>query len=524
MNRLLVVLATAGTVLCAGCGGGGSNVQPPPPTGKYSLASLNGQYSFVTSGEVFASGSNVPTPLARTGVFIADGKGGIMGGIEDVNSAGQVSPAVQVSGGSYTVNADGRGTLTLNVSASPISFGIVLTSTSDGLLIDETSNGNQLSTGSGNFILQQSTPFALSEIAGTYVFDFPGMDVNNNPESFLGEFVVDGATGAIPTGFFDDNDFGKLISGAMIPGAVSQDPSTFSAFGRGVATIDGQNFVFYIVNSNQVRFQSTNNGMLSGDAIAQTSNVPTSTGGFNGNFAFVLSGSSNNGGLTRAGRLTANGATVSNVLADTDDAGSQHPSNILSNGTITFDAANPGRGHITFQDPNFPFTFVFYLSSLNSGVIQDVTETTPGSGAGIVIADGSLALQSAGPLTPIGPTQPYAMNWSGIVTTGGNFPIQDEEDLLAQVTAASPNQTLSGTADLFQFTTGTLLTGLGVGGSITINGDGTGGDGKRSGLTVDLTGANPITFVIYFVSPQTAFFAIHSGNTHLDAGVLKLQL
>jgi hypothetical protein len=524
MKRLFLGLCATAALWTAACSNGGSNVQPPPPAGKYSPANLKGQYSFVTTGEVFAGA--VIAPLTRTGVFIADGLGGITGGIEDVNSSGLVSAAVQITGGSYTVNADGRGTVTLNIAGvSSINFGIVLTSTSNGgLLIDETSNSNQLSTGSGNFILQQSNPFALAEIAGTYVFDFPGLDASQNQESFVGEFTVDGNTGAITTGFFDDNDFGTLSSGAMTPGVVSQDPAqitSFSSFGRGSATIAGQNFVFYIVNSNQVRFQSTNNGMLSGDAIAQGNNVPTSTASFNGGFAFVLAGSSTNGGLTRVGRFTANGATIANVLADTDDAGIQHQSSFFSNGTITFDAANPGRGHVTFQDPSFPFTFVFYLSSPNSGVIQDVTETAPASAQAIVIADGSLAAQSGGPFTSSNITGTYAINWSGIVTTSGNFPVQDEEDLLAQVSVN--NLALSGTADIFQFTSGTLATGLGVEGPITINGDGTSGDGHRSGMTVNLTTFQPIDFVIYFVNPQTAFFTVHSGIAHLDAGVMRVQ-
>jgi len=447
--------------------------------------------------------------------------------VEDVNTSGSPSGAKTITGGSYTVNADGRGTVTLNVAGSSIDLGIVLTSTSDGLLIDETSNGSQFSTGSGNFILQQSTPFALSEVSGTYVFDFSGLDgaqPTPNQESFVGEFDVNNTTQTIPTGFFDDNDGGTLTSGAMTAGTIAQDnlqPASFSSFGRGVATIDNQNFVFYIVNSNQVRFQSTTNGMLSGDAIAQSNSVPTSTAAFNGSFAFILSGSSTTGGITKIGRFTANGATVANVLADVDDTGAQHPSNFFSNGNITFDAANPGRGHVTFLDNSFPFTLVFYLSSANSGVIQDVTETATGSGIGVVIADGSLAAQSGGPFTGSNITGTYAMNWSGIVTTGSNFPIQDEEDLLAQTTVT--NLALSGTADLFQFTTVTLRTGLGVGGSIAINGDGTSGDGHRNGLTVNLTGANSIGFVIYIINPQTAFFAVNSGNTHLDAGILKFQ-
>src|SRR5207302_6008461 len=167
-----------------------------------------------------------------------------------------------------------------------------------------------------------------------------------------------------------------------------------------------------------------------------------------------------------------------NVLGDTNDAGMQHPSKSFSTGTITFDSANPGRGQITFQDPSFPFTFVFYLSSASSGVLQDVTQSGPG--AGIVVADGSIELQSGSPFTSANVSGTYAMNWSGLVTAAGNIATQDEEDLLAQTTVTSLS--LSGTADLFQFTTGTLRTDLGVGGVIQVNGDGTSGDGNRNGM------------------------------------------
>jgi len=527
MKRLLVALPIATALWSVACGSGGSSVQPPPPAGKYNLASLNGTYAFVTNGEVITG--TAASPMARAGSFIANGQGVIMGGVEDVNTNGTPSGAIAISGGSYTVNADGRGTITLAVSQSSITFGIVLTSTSDGLLIDETSSSSQLSTGSGNFVLQDpavcSSP--VTSVTGTYVFDLAGLDSNGFPESFVGEFTANNA-GATIANFGDVNDDFALTSGSFTASfaTASLPPAGPSACGRGLAQITAatgpQTYAYYVVNSTKIRFINAAGGeMLSGDAVAQSSNVPASTGNFNSSFAFVLGGSSANGGLTRVGRFTANGATVSSVLGDTNDAGTQHPSTSFSNGTITFDSANPGHGHITFQDPSFPFTFVFYLSSPSSGVIQDVTQST--SGAGIVVADGSLASQSAGPFTSPNVSGTYAMNWSGLVTAGGNFASQDEEDLLAQTTIS--NLSLSGTADLFQFTTGTLHTDLGVGGVIQINGNGTSGDGNRNGMTVNLTGASPINFVIYFVNPQTAFFANrdNSGAQRIVVGILKLQ-
>jgi len=524
MKRLLLILSIVTAFWTAACSSGGSNVTPPPPTGNFSAANLNGQYAFVTSGEVFTPGSISATPLSRTGSFTADGQGHITGGVEDVNLAGTLNNAIPITGGSYTISADGRGTLNLSFGSNTLQFGITLTSTStgDGLLIDETFTTNQASTGSGNFFKQNTASFAVSAVSGPYVFDFSGLDGTNAPESFIGEFTAN--NGVIGTGFFDDNVNGTFSNGAFI-GTLAQDPldpSSLSSFGRGIAVIASQNFVFYIADSNRVRFLSTNKGMLSGDAVAQA-NVPTS---LTGGFVFVVAGASGSGGVTRIGRFSVSGSSVTSVLMDTNDAGNFHQTNTnnVTNASITLDSANPGRGIVTFTDSQLsvPLTFVFYLSSPNSGVIQDVSQSATKGATDV--ADGSIAAQSGSPFTSSNVTGTYAFNWSGLsIQNGGSFAVQDEEDLVGQATLSNLN--LSGAADIFQFQSvvGPKIN-LGVGGSITIRGDGTGGDGQRSTITVNLTGANPINFVVYFVNPQLAFFANTStSSTRIVVGILKAQ-
>jgi len=528
MKGILTGLVSAAALWAAACSGGGQTVPPPPPMGKYSNASLNGQYAFVTSGEVL-SGTTV-TSLARVGSFTADGQGHITGGVEDVNAEGQVSSAVAITGGSYTVHADGRGFMNLIFAQSSIDLGIVLTSTNDGLLIDETSNSSQASTGSGNFTKQNSALFAVTSIAGPYVFDFSGLDASQQvgcpcSESLVGQFVA--SNGVINPGSFDDNDNTALSNGSFT-GTLStdtlnpQEPITNA--GRGIALIADQNFVFYIVDSNRVRFISTNRGMLSGDAVLQSNSIPASLSAINSSFAFIVAGSSPNGGLTRVGRLTAGGATLSKMLMDVNDATNEVQFNNLSNGSITDYDATIGRGTFSFQDSNgTTYSFVFYLSSQNGGVIQDVS---PSSTAGFarVVADGSIIAQSGSPFTSSNISGTYAMNWSGLVVANGTF--QDEEDLLAQVTVS--NLSLSGTADIFQFTSATPTPqfDFGVGGPITIAGDGTSGaSGQRNNMTVNLNNATPIHFVVYFVNPQLAFFANrdNNGTPRIVAGILKAQ-
>ncbi len=536
MKRLLLILAAGAALWSAACSGGNGIVTPPPPVGQFSPASLKGQYVFVTSGEVFAAGAINATPLARTGVFNADGQGNITSGVEDVNADGTTSLALQILNGSYTVNADGRGALTLNITSnggtSSIIFGIVLTSTNDGLLIDETSNANQASTGSGNFVKQTGGPFAVSSVAGPYIFDFSGLDGNQTfpcpcPESFVGQF--DANNGTISSGFFDDNDNFQLLSG-NVAGNFASDPLNpsfpISTFGRGIAQIAGQNFVFYIVDATRVRLISTNGGMLSGDAVAQSNNLPTQVSSLNSGFAFIVAGSSGSGGITRVGRFTATGASVTNVLQDTNDAGKFILTNSTTAGSISLDPATPGRGTFTFTDPNFPNapgTYVFYLSSPTQGVVQ---ETTSNSNGAVDIADGSIAAQTGSPFSSSNIAGTYALNWSGLsVQNGGTFAVQDEEDLLGQVTVSSLS--LNGAADIFQFQNGVPVFDLVTSGSMSIAGDGTSSSGSssRNTMSVKLTKSSSTTvnFVVYFVNPQLAFFTNNQDSNRTVAGILKAQ-
>lgn len=526
MNRLFAALVAAAALWTAACSSGANTIAPPPPSGKYSTSSLNGTYAFVTSGEAITSGATAATPFSRTGSFTANGSGGIQGGVYDLVNAGGSSTAssapIPIMGGSYTVNADGRGTLTLNVTSNgapaTLTFGIVLTSTSSGFLMDQTASGNQASTGSGNFVLQNSSAFAAG-VSGSYVFDFTGLDGSTNPQSLVGRFAASG--GVITSGLEDSNDNGALTSSASITGNFAADPANTAA-GRGTATIEGQTYAFYIVDSTRVRFISINPSgagpMLSGDAIVQSGGTPPASP--SGSFVFLVSGASANGGLTRVGRLTVSGSSLNNMIMDVNNGGTQNEfgSGTLSMGAISYDATT-GRGTLSFQSSiTSVYSFVFYLSSPSSGVIQEVSGT-PGTGIATVVADGTIAAQSGSPFTSSNISGPYAISWSGLVTSGGSFGSQDEEDFLGQVNVSSLS--LSGTSDIFQFTGVTLNTNIGTSGQIAINGDGT----SNNTMNVSLSQVTPIHMVVYVVSPQLAFFANRDNNgaMRVVAGVLEAQ-
>jgi hypothetical protein len=266
--------------------------------------------------------------------------------------------------------------------------------------------------------------------------------------------------------------------------------------------------------------------MLSGDAVAQNNNLPTQVSSINSSFAFIVAGSSGSGGVTRVGRFTANGATVTNVLQDTNDSGRFIPTNNTNTASISLDLATPGRGTFTFTDPNFinaPSKYVFYLSSATQGVIQEQTTTSGGAVANV--ADGSITAQTASPFSSSNISGTYALNWSGLsVQNNGSFATQDEEDLVGQVVVSSLN--LNGAADIFQFQNGAPVFDLVASGSISIAGDGTSSSSpNRNTMSFKIVKSNTRTdsFVVYFVNPQLAFFTNNQNANRVLAGVLKAQ-
>src|SRR5580693_9074336 len=128
MKRLLFVLALFAVAWTSSCGGGGgSNTVVPPPTGGFNNGSLTGTYVFSMTGSTIDTAVQSVDSFSRVGIFSADGKGGISTtvGVEDVHEFG-ADNIFSITGGSYVVNADGRGTLSLITSGGTVQYSIAL--------------------------------------------------------------------------------------------------------------------------------------------------------------------------------------------------------------------------------------------------------------------------------------------------------------------------------------------------------------------------------------------------------------
>ncbi len=146
MKPLAVVLAAVAVVFTAGCSSSNNAPSTPPPvTGGFTNADLNGTYAFSMSGT--DAGANFGAFIARVGSFTADGNGHITAALEDVTDAASLPQLVQFTGGSYSIQANGRGTLTLLSSTGGLQMSIALNSGNAGVMIQIDLNA----TSSGSF-------------------------------------------------------------------------------------------------------------------------------------------------------------------------------------------------------------------------------------------------------------------------------------------------------------------------------------------------------------------------------------
>ena len=525
MKRLLLVFTACALGWATGCGGGSSTIVPPPTSG-FTNASLSGTYVFSMSGSTIdPNNDDAVDGFSRVGIFIADGKGDIQttGGLEDQHQFGSDN-IFGISGGSYEVNSNGTGTLSLITSAGTVQYNITLVSSTTGYMVDMISTGTE--TASGSFQLQTLTILPT----GTYIFDFSGIaPASGDPISIVGDLIPDSGSGSgsFSAGSYEDiNDNGTFVTKAQISGGSYMMDSSNPGTGRGTAIIGGLNYVFYVIDGQHAQFMETDPDLVTGgtnlgEAIAQTS-PPNNVSAFSDNsFVFVIGGSSGVGPITRGVRLTATGGSLSAILLDEDSAGVETNLSLLSSGTVTLDGDNSGRGTITFTDNiknTGTYSFVFYLNSATQGVIQDVsTVLSGGVQTAVDVADGSILAQTGAPFTSSSLAANYAFNWSGV--NGNN---DTEEDFVGSFATASTGN--NGVVNYNEFGAGKQFLNVPFGGVIGIGGDGTASTGTQSTFIATLTGTPSVTinYFAFFANPDTILI-MGTNSNRVIAGVLTAQ-
>jgi hypothetical protein len=478
---LLFIAITIALITIAGCGGG-SSLSFPTPAGGFTNANLNGSFAFSYTG-TDANGF-----LAVAGSFIADGNGHLTSGTEDVNSGAAIATNAAITG-TYTVRADGRGSITLTSTAGNASLDFVLVASGHALV----TRFDTSATGSGTIDQQTASAFSNAALAGTYAFNISGIDVVGNPIGIAGNFTAD-ATGNITSGIDDSNDNSGIILSDPLTGSVPVAGS-----GRGIATFNTVRgtlvFAYYVVDTTHLKMVETDASLaLGGEAFCQTG--PFSNASLSGPFAFTIAGVDLlNGGVPFAagGVLTSDGAgNVTSGTEDFNDAGTLSL-NVGLTGSYTM-AAN-GRGTLTLNTTAGTFTFVVYPSS--SGVLAletDVGFLTSGT-----------ALQQTGSFTSATLSGTYGLNFTGATSNG-------EIDSIAEFTS-NGTSSLTGIIDLNN--TGSITFGQPLTGSYTV---------AASGRTVIplQTPLGTQNLVVYLVSPTRALF-VELDATLVAAGDIRHQ-
>ncbi len=486
VRRVLMALtAIAGIFLTVGCGGSSSS-PPVNPVG-FSNSSLNGTYVFSSQGL-----DSIAAPLNVAGTFVANGNAGITGGTIDIVDAGfssiPTTAAQSITGGSYSVNSDGRGQASLTSAYGTYVFDFVLTSTSHGLVTLFDGHGG----GSGTIDLQT----AVTSLAGAYAFSLAGSDSNGAPFAATGAFTLN-SSGVIPAGegvedFNDNLSVGSepltgtaALGSGTSPGSITLTTTSFPLM-----------FDFYPIDSTHWKLVETDyNEFLAGDLFTQTgASIPT------GIMAFTTEGGTASTVIANGGFMTINGTSVT---------GSEDVNNgsLVTQVAFSGTAGAPGSvgGRVVIKDLvdfNPASQLVAYPSS--GGLLLLEADS-------IAVTSGAAYAQTASPA--LASSQAYGLNLSAFNSTGPY-----EEDDIAQFTTASTG--FSGVIDINDnFGTGNFFQkSETLGGSYTLDSPATG----RGEATTTANGNAYISFIFYAVN-SNQFLLLEADTIQIGTGTFESQ-
>src|SRR5467141_2005609 len=334
-------------------------------------AELNGNYAFTFNG--FSGNTSVSSVFGAVGRFTADGAGNLTSGELVTNGVGAGASSPQSFTGTYSIGADNRGVMTLNIAGSSAKFAFAMTASGNAQFIEFDASGGAGTVGSGTMEKADATAYSTSRITGDYVFGAAGFDAANNRAAIEGRFTSIG-TGALTNAAGDVNGYGTDY--AMNFTAANYAVSN-AATGRGTMSLAftfggtpaSLNFVFYVVNSGKLFVMesdpvTTATPLLNGVVVQQQ--IPA--GGFtnaslNGNLVIFLTGLSLCGsgpGVPKAvaGLLTTNGG---GALSLTYDENYCRAPNSFTAAPGTYSVASNGRTGIAIGG----YALVAYLVNSN---------------------------------------------------------------------------------------------------------------------------------------------------------------
>lgn len=262
-----------------GAGTRGSGVLDPTPPGSF-LGEISGNFAFLLSGTDIDQNQQ-----ALIGSFQTDGAGNITNGTVDANQVVPIGgvPTREVVSfssitGSYSVDPDGRGLLTLTIDGGSFNFSFYEVSSQEWLVISLDPATLNSPLVSGIAYQQTGAPFSAASLPELSVLEVSGVVPGNPPvpDISLGLATSDGSGNVTYT--FDEYN-GSLTSGTSKV-AYSVDAAT----GRTTATAGfATQPILYIINSTSAFYLGVDLSGQSGMIEAQTG-APFSAASFSGDY------------------------------------------------------------------------------------------------------------------------------------------------------------------------------------------------------------------------------------------------
>ena len=453
-------------------------------------SSLKGNYVFGLSG--LDSNAN---PFYAVGAVTADGNGNITGGEEDIvdTTSGYVNATTAT--GTYSVGADGRGTLTFSNSIGQFQFAIAIKAGSNAVL-NETDNGVVAAT--GNLEAQGTT---LAAPSGNYAFGFSGSGLGCGSVNSAGLFNMSG--GAIG-GTQDVNCGGTIIKSQTVTGSYG----AIDALGRGTGSFSGSstgssNMIYYVVSSGRFRFLADPNAatFLLGSADLQTQSSFAATD-FNGSYVINSSANTSAGVSYTLIYINASGGNVSTGYFDVNDTGTQ------GSATLSGSYSLGANGYIsgTWNVNNASLPFAMYLFSPTQGYYLD--ERTNAVGGGNIYA------QSGTVTTNAAWAGSFATKQFGYFIVNGVLVNSNASGVSGQI-SADGNGTLAGTLDLND--PAGVYTGQTLQGSYSVGAVAPG----RMTLSITTSAEGTRSYTGYIVSPNQVLLLETDNNLTSGGDAIK---
>lgn len=337
---------------------------------------LNGRYAFLVKG------FNAAGAYQAAGKFIADGKGHLQYGVEDVNTMTGVSPNLAFTG-TYQINSDGRGTLTFTTTLGPETYAFALNQTaSSAQMVRFDTSGTRAS---GVFKMQDPSAFDPTAFANGYAVELSGFDFAGGRIGALG-LIYPSGLGTISGSSLDVNDAGNVFpTFGTFTGTYAIPASGRGALSLVIPGFDGGvfNFSMYVISLNEVFLisldpVSENNPLFSGTGELQVG-WPYTSSSFSGASVFSSTGFDGVTPQTSVGWMKFDGLSSVTQIADSNFGGNISVT-VPSNGAFSIELNGRGDMEIVNSQTGIVSIVTFYAIAPNRAFLLDASTAAASTG------------------------------------------------------------------------------------------------------------------------------------------------